>query len=99
MFPQLKWILLAAAVLLGIVIFWPRPSGGKPSQQSGESSVAAAPVSSLPTDSSVPAKPVNVSSSEPVRPAEFAPAPGVVANAATNNSAGSFIPVAEASRP
>ena len=99
MFPQLKWILLAAAVLLGVVILWPRPSGGKPSQQSQESNVAAAPTSSLPTDSSAPAKPINVSSSEPVRPAEFAPAPGAVANAATNNSAGSFIPVAEASRP
>ena len=99
MFPKLRWTLLAAVILLGLVIIWPRPSGEKISRQSGESNVAAAPVSSLPSDSLVQAKPVNVSSSEPARPAAFAPAPGAVANAATNNSAGSVIPVAEASRP
>ncbi|MFM8459577.1 MAG: hypothetical protein ACKOB0_11665, partial [Chthoniobacterales bacterium] len=99
MFPKLKWILLAAAVLLGIVIFWPRSSGEKTLSQSAESSVAAAPSSSQPTAPPAPAKPANVSSAEPVRPDVFAPVPGASANAATNNSAGSFIPVAEASRP
>ncbi|MFM8497214.1 MAG: S8 family serine peptidase, partial [Planctomycetia bacterium] len=98
MFPKLKWILLAVAVLLGIVILWPPSFWEKASSQSAKSNVAAAPSTSA-TAPSAPAKPVNVSSSEPARPAVFAPTPGAVANVATNNTAGSFIPVAEASRP
>jgi len=96
MFLKLRWMLLAAAVLLGIVIIW---SEEKISRQFEDSRVVTTPASSVPTVSSVQAEPVKVSSSEPVRPQAFARALGAVASTATNSFTGSFIPVAEASRP